>query len=139
MPTVEKILMSKGPDVIVVSPETTVFDAVVLMKEAGVGATIICQDDQIKGIFTERDLLKRVVAESVSPEKSEICDVMTTPVASVSPQTPAKVCLDMMLTGNYRNLAVTQKGVLVGQVSLPGVLSACEIAQYVHQQSLLQE
>ena len=124
MSTVEHILMTKGPDVITVSSEATVIEAVKLMCEADVGATIVSDDNGISGIFTERDLLKRVVAAGKNPQDTKVVAVMTHSVTSVSLDTPIQVCLDMMLTGKFRNIIVCNSGVLIGQVSLASVLAA---------------
>jgi len=67
MMTVEDILMKKGPDVIVAPPQCTVLEAAKLMSEADVGSLIVRRDRQVLGIFTERDLLRRVVAAGKDP------------------------------------------------------------------------
>ena len=135
MNTVSDLLDSKGPDVIVTSPDASVQEAAVLMKSANVGATIICRENTILGIFTERDLLNRVVSEGLNPDKTSISKVMTSPVVSVALNTPIKICLDMMLTGHYRNLAVTENGVLLGQVCLPSVLTAYALSEALDEKS----
>ncbi len=74
--------MIKGPDIIVAHPSTTVREAARLMAEDNVGSIIIRDQDGVKGIFTERDLLRRVVARGKDPRTTLLEDVMSSPVCS---------------------------------------------------------
>ena len=67
MTTVEDILMTKGPDVVVTSSDTTALEAARLMSRANVGSLVIKDGAEIAGVFSERDLLKRVVAAGKDP------------------------------------------------------------------------
>lgn len=128
MATVEDILMSKGPDVIVTTPLTTVHEAVVMMCEAGVGAVVITDQNRVCGIFTERDLLRRVVAPRRDPNRTELHEVMTSPVRSVSLHTDVRQCGDLFTQQHLRHLAVMESDTLLGMISLRDVL-AIELAE----------
>ena len=67
MSTVESILLEKGPDVIGVRADATICEAVAKMMEANVGCLIVEDDGEVVGIFTERDLLRRVVGGGKDP------------------------------------------------------------------------
>ncbi len=128
MATVEDILMSKGPDVIVATPLTTVHEAVVLMCEANVGAIVIKSQDEVCGIFTERDLLRRVVVPGRAPERTELHEVMSSPVRSVSLNTNIRECGVIFTRENLRHLAIIENNALLGMISLRDVL-AWELAE----------
>lgn len=128
MATVEDILMSKGPDVIIMSPLTTVQEAVMLMCEANVGAVVIKRQNEVCGIFTERDLLRRVVVPGRAPERTELQEVMTSPVRSVSLNTDVRECGEILTREHLRHLAIIENDALLGMVSLRDVL-AWEVAE----------
>ncbi|MBN1553650.1 MAG: CBS domain-containing protein [Phycisphaerae bacterium] len=136
MATVEDILMTKGPDIIVASSSTTVHEAAVLMCEANVGAVIIKEDDEVKGIFTERDMLRRVVVPGRNPDTTNLSEVMTSPVFSISLNTDVRECGELFTKKHLRHLAIVEEGALIGMISLRDVLSLelAEDEQILHKQ-----
>ena len=124
MSTVEDILMVKGPDVIVTDPETTVLEAARLMSEDNVGSIIIRENDEIAGIFTERDLLRRVVAVKKNPETLRLREVMSSPVASCRLEDTVEHCARVFAESKIRHLAVIEDGVLVGLIGLRDIRKA---------------
>lgn len=123
MATVENILMMKGPDVIVASKETTVREAVNLMCEANVGSVIIKDNNIVEGIFTERDLLRRVVSPGHDADTTLLGQVMTSPVRSVDLGTPVSKCKDIFTHEYIRHLAIIEQNSLLGMISLRDVLT----------------
>ena len=124
MATVEQILMVKGPDVIVAAPTSTVLEAARLMTEANVGSVIVRETGEILGIFTERDLLQRVVADGKDPSSVLLADVMTSPVKSCRLSDDLQACARELSAGHIRHLAVVEEGALVGLIGLRDILSA---------------
>ncbi len=122
MPTVEDILMAKGPDVIVIEPSATVFEAARLMADGRVGSVIVRQDGRVAGIFTERDLLQRVVAAGKDPARVTLAEVMSSPVRSCRLSDDVADCAKMLRESNIRHLAVIEDDALVGVVGLRDVL-----------------
>ena len=118
MNTVEEILMIKGPDVIVVNSTTTVFEAAKLMAEDNVGSVIVRDEDDLLGIFTERDLLRRVVARGKDPKTLTMNDVMSSPVKCCTLQDTVSYCAQVFATSRIRHMAVVEDGTLVGMVGL---------------------
>lgn len=124
MSTVEDILMVKGPDVIVTTPDATVLEAARLMAEDDVGSIIVREGEEVVGIFTERDLLHRVVAVKKDPETVLIREVMSTPVASCRLEDTVEHCARVFAESKIRHLAVIEDGVLLGLIGLRDVRKA---------------
>jgi len=124
MSTVEDILMVKGPDVVVAGPDSTVEDAARMMCQANVGSVIVKDDDAIAGIFTERDMLTRVVAEGLDSKDVKLLDVMSSPVKTCSLEDSVESCADIFKQAYVRHLAVVDDGVLIGVIGLRDVMRA---------------
>lgn len=100
------VRLSHRPPV-VVGPETTVLAAVEMMSRQRVGAVGVVENDKLVGIFTERDLMERVVLKVRPPASTRVGEVMTSPVASVRADgSPAKA-LETMIDRHIRHLPVT--------------------------------
>ena len=123
MQTIEEILAIKGPDVITACSAHTVEQAARLMAEANVGSVIIRDGSQIRGIFTERDLLRRIVAKGRDPSRVTLAEVMSSPVQSCRLSDDARACARRLVDGHIRHLAVIEDGALVGLISLRDVLT----------------
>lgn len=123
MQTVEDILMAKGPDVIVTDSRTTVVEAVKMMAQANVGSIIIREAGEILGIFTERDLLRRVVGAGKDPASTLVPEVMSSPIKSCRLADDIRVCGEQMLRLHIRHMAVVEEGVLVGLIGLRDTLT----------------
>ena len=96
---------------------TTVADAARLMKRHTIGAVIVVDDGKLAGIFTERDALFRVVAESRDPAATRISDVMTARPQTITPDRPIGHALLLMYEGGFRHVPVVENGKLIGMVS----------------------
>ncbi len=131
MSKVESILLIKGPDVICIRADATVRSAVDRMIESNVGCLVVEQDVKPVGIFTERDLLRRVVGAGKDPETTCISEVMTSPVHSCKPTDDIEKCFDILRTHEYRHLLVMDKGEPLGVISLRDVaLMLRDVAGY---------
>jgi CBS domain-containing protein len=99
-------------------PESSsVRDAAVRMRDRQVGAVLITRDGRLEGIFTERDVLNRVVAAGRHPDHTSLADVMTRNPDSVAPDDTALDALRRMCERGYRHLPLVDEGRLVGIVS----------------------
>ncbi len=76
------------------------------MSEAGVGAAIVILGERVSGIFTERDLLDRVVARGLDPKKTEVADVATADVHTVATDASLRECAEKLKTNQVRHLPV---------------------------------
>jgi len=98
-------------------PSATVRNAARAMRERHVGAVLVTTKDRLNGIFTERDMVNRVVADGRDPDHTTLADVMTTNPDTIAPATTAIEALRLMDDGGYRHLPIVDRGRVVGIVS----------------------
>jgi CBS domain-containing protein len=117
---VAKILEEKSGDVIRISGDSTVFDAVKAMVDANVGAILVTGADvnRIDGIFTERDYLRRIAVEGRTSQDTKVRDVMSTPVIVVTPDTSVEEAMALMTDRRIRHTPVVDGDRLVGMLSI---------------------
>lgn len=120
MATLRDILNAKGlRTVFEVSCDSTVMEAVHRMNEHSIGAMIVMEDGHMVGVFTERDVLRRVVGAHRDPESVTVGDVMTREVACARPETSVEEARTVMKNHRIRHLPVTtSSGHLLGVVSI---------------------
>ena len=108
-------IMSK--DLISVGPDTTVAEAATVMGERKVGSALVIDDEELVGIFTERDIV-RALSQDFDAPGHPITHWMTRDPLTISPETTVKEALDVMLTRGFRHLPVVDGGAPVGMVSM---------------------
>jgi CBS domain-containing protein len=104
--------------VAVLDENKTAHDAAQLMSERFIGSVIVTGSSTVKGIFTERDLMKRVVAAGMNPAAVKLKDVMRRDVDTVKPSDSIEHCLGLMKKHQCRHLLVFDGAEFVGVVSL---------------------
>jgi CBS domain-containing protein len=104
------------------SSSDTVRDAARMMSDKNVGAVAILDSGRLVGIFSERDLMKRVVAVGLNPEKTVIANVMTKDIVVGKPEDDINAALQKMHSVGCRHLPIIDSGNLVGMVSLRDLL-----------------
>lgn len=119
MTTVARILGTK-PDQTVyhIAPDASVFDAVRLMAEKGIGALVVADGTAIVGMFSERDYARKTVLMGRSSRETAVREIMTSPVAYVRPDQTSEECMAMMTEKRFRHLPVLDDGNLVGIISI---------------------
>jgi CBS domain-containing protein len=127
MPSVRDILQRKGSEVVTLGPDRTVLEAAQLMNARGIGAVLILERGELKGIFTERDIMRRVVAEERPPARTLIGEVMTTALVTARVDTSVEECAALMTGRRIRHLPVLGPEGLVGVVTI-GDLMAYQVA-----------
>jgi CBS domain-containing protein len=100
----------------------TVLETVRLMVEQNIGAVPVLHNEKLVGIFSERDLMKRVVAEGLDPRTTCLAEVMTDDPLTISMSETIENCMALMRRHNFRHLPVCHDGHLVGMVSLRDIL-----------------
>lgn len=109
-----------------VSPDSTVLEAVELTLPAKLGAVAVVEAGQLIGIFTERDVMLKVVHARRDPAKTRVREVMTAPVISIPKLMPRLEVLNLMLTHRIRHLPIAEDGKTV-----LGMLSVLDVLQQV--------
>jgi CBS domain-containing protein len=105
-----------------VAPSQTVAEAVALMRQQEVGCVLVCEGEQLRGIFTERDLMRRILAPG-KPLTLPVADCMTPDPVVVHPKEPVGAAIRHMEEGGYRHLPVVdQSGRPVGMLSVKRIV-----------------
>jgi CBS domain-containing protein len=114
-----EILEEKGHDVLKIDGDATVLDAVKRMVEANVGSLLVTEGDDVAGIVTERDYLRRaaLVAERADNE-TRVREIMTSPLVVATPDTPIDECMALMTDRRIRHVPVVDGADVVGLVSI---------------------
>lgn len=136
MKTLQQLIDNKKhKQVITVAPHRPVFDALVILAEYQIGALVVVENDQMVGIFSERDYAREVILKGRSSKTTEISDVMTHNVIFAKPEDSVQDAMAIMTSKNFRHLPVVDNGKVVGIMSLGDL--AKETIQ--HQQDLISE
>ena len=118
MSTINDVLDRKGGTVLTINGNASVIDAIRAMSEANIGALIIKDDEQLLGIFTERDYLRKIALKGLSSSTTVVADVMSSPLITVDVGESAHVAMETMTECRCRHLVVMDKGTMAGIVSL---------------------
>jgi CBS domain-containing protein len=123
---IRDILRRKGEDVYSVGPLSTVIDAVNTMNDQHVGSVLVCEGGYPVGIFSERDVLVRVVATQRDPRQTLVRDVMTTRLYTASPDNTLLEVMRLMTDRRCRHVPVVEGKLLVGLVSIGDLTKATQ-------------
>jgi CBS domain-containing protein len=123
MPTVHDLMARKGVETVSILPTDTVLEAARRMNERGIGGLLVVEAGQLVGIFTERDILRRVVALNRDPVTTLVKTVMTSPVITCLPETSVEECGAIMTVRRIRHLPVADARGLIGIVTSGDVLA----------------
>lgn len=119
MPNVQDVLAAKGSKVHTTSPGTNVLDATAKMNHHKIGALVVMDGDQVAGIFTERDVLRRVVGASQPPEAMLVAEVMTSDVVCCNPDADIDEVGALMKEHRIRHVPVCDRDShLAGLISM---------------------
>ncbi|HEX8918306.1 MAG TPA: CBS domain-containing protein [Chloroflexota bacterium] len=118
MTTVADVLNGKGQDIWSISPDSSVFDAISLMAEKGIGALLVMSDDRLAGIVSERDYARKVILQGHSAEETPVRVIMTADVVTVHPDQTVDRCLALMTEKRFRHLPVVDGDRVVGILSI---------------------
>ncbi len=101
-----------------VSPQSTVLEAAKAMKKAKIGSLLVGDASAPEGIFTERDIARRVVADGLDPARTRVEEVMSKKLVTLDAAEPLEKVFDCLALGHFRHLPITENGRIVGIVSL---------------------
>ena len=122
MASVKNILEAKGNETFTITPDTSVYHALELMVEKNVSALLVMENEKLAGIFTERDYARKVALKGKSSKDTQIGDIMTRDLITVSSDSTIDECMQLM-TGKYiRHLPVVDNNKLAGIISIGDVV-----------------
>ena len=128
MSTISDVLAKKGTGAATIGPDATVLDAANLMNQHRIGALCVVDHDDLVGVFTERDILNRVISAQRDTATTKVADVMTSAVITCGPQGTTADCAAVMSHRRIRHLPVVDGGKLVGMIST-GDLMALQVTE----------
>ena len=120
--TVTQLLNKKGMEIHTISPDATVFDAIKLMSDLGVGALLVMEGSRLVGVISERDYTRNVILKGRSSNSTLVQDIMTKKVICLSPDNNIDECMALMNENQIRHLPIMEKGDVVGVVTIMDVI-----------------
>ncbi len=125
MSTVRSILDQKGSEIVTVLPSDTMAQAILKLTQHRIGAVLVLDEaGTIKGILSERDVVKHLAGRIEFSTTVSVSDVMTKGVTYVKPHQSLDECLQLMTTGRLRHLPVVDNDAVVGIISIGDVVKA---------------
>ena len=125
MRNVNQILENKSAAVVTVAKDAPVLDVIRLMAEHHIGSVLIVEAGRLVGIATERDYARKVILQGRSSSDTPVAQIMSSPVVSVTPETTAQTCMQIMTDRRIRHLPVLDPGGrVVGLVSIGDLVKA---------------
>ena len=123
------LLEKKGARVWSLAPTATIYDALTMMAEKGVGALPIVDEGKLLGILSERDYARKVLLQGRSSRDTAVTEIMSSPVVSVSPSQTVEECMHIVTDKRIRHLPVMEGGRIVGIVSIGDLVNWVITAQ----------
>jgi CBS domain-containing protein len=124
MKLVQHLLDTKGGDVISITPEASVFDAIKLMADRAVGSLLVMRGEELIGIVTERDYARKVILLGRSSETTRVEQIMSTEIIAASVEQTVKECMTLMTEKRIRHLPVVAGDRVIGLISIGDLVQA---------------
>jgi CBS domain-containing protein len=124
MKLVQHLLDRKGRELISIVQEASVFDAIKLMADRGVGSLLVMDGGNLKGIVTERDYARKVIIKGRSSESTEVGEIMSTNLVTATSQQSVNECMTLMTDRRIRHLPIVLGDEVVGLISIGDLVQA---------------
>ena len=135
-------LLSKRPTTLwQVNPDDTVYEAIKLLAEHGVGALLVMDRGKLVGIVSERDYTRKIALHGRNSKETKVTEIMTANVLVVSPTTSSRDAMALMSEKKIRHLPVLDAGIVVGMISIRDImddiiadheLTIAQLESYIH-------
>jgi CBS domain-containing protein len=119
MPNAADVLKAKAiQETYFVTPNQTVFDAIRLMSDKGIGALMVLDEGKLVGMFSERDYTRKIALMDRSSRDTPVSVIMSTTLTTVEPLMSVDDCLGLMTDKHIRHLPIMDNGTLMGMLSI---------------------
>lgn len=129
MKKVADLIARKGGNITNVSPETTVLEALKIMADQNIGSVMVMENNQYRGIMTERDYSRKVILKGKSSTDTKVSEIMSADFPRVTPQDSVDYCMQLMSDKNIRYLPVFDGEQLSGIISINDVVRETILSQ----------
>lgn len=124
MKTIRQVLEAKGNEILSISPDRSVYHAVEIMAEKGVGSLIVLEKGKVVGLVSERDYARKIILKGLSSPKTPVRDIMATRVVYARPELTIEEGMALMTDKCCRHLPIMDKGQLLGVLSIGDLVKA---------------
>jgi CBS domain-containing protein len=121
---VKDILGEKGADIYSIGPGDTVFDALTMMSDKRVGALVVMEEGELKGVISERDYARKVFLKGRSSPDTSVSEIMSDRVVCATMQQSAEECMALMTDKRVRHLPILDQNQVIGVVSIGDLVKA---------------
>ena len=122
MLSVRQMLSEKGSAVVSITPNTSVFDALKVMREKNIGAVLVMEKEELLGIFSERDYARKVILAGRSSKTTEVKELMTSKVYCIDPSRTIQDVMELMNDHRFRHVPVMENEEVIGVLSSGDVM-----------------
>ena len=129
MNKISRILARKGSNIVNVTPETTVLEALKIMEEKNIGSIVVMVEDNYLGIVTERDYSRKVILKGKHSDDTKVAEIMSDDLPSVKPDDSIEHCMGLMTQRNIRYVPVFENNKLAGIISMSDVVKETILMQ----------
>jgi len=125
MKLIKHLLDAKGRNVVCISPDASVFDAIKLMADKSIGSLVVMDaDDQLAGIVTERDYARKVIVMGRSSKDTRVAEIMTADVMTARSDHTVYACMELMTEKKVRHLPVVENDRVTAMISIGDLVQA---------------
>jgi len=129
MISVGSMIKASGQGIFSVLPTQSVLDALKYMAERNIGAVLVIDNDELVGIFSERDYARKVILQGRSSQATRVEEVMVSSLITIEAEQSIDVCMQLMTDHRIRHLPVLEGGLLVGVISIGDVVRQMLVEQ----------
>ena len=126
---VKDLLQQKDAALFTTTPDTTVQDALETMVSKGISSLAMLSGQELVGIVSERDYIRKAVPKRIVPWEIKVRDIMTADVISVTSENNVRECMELMSSKRIRHLPVVDGKVLIGMLSITDIVRALRPAR----------